>query len=135
MDPISRFCMCELQVVQHTMALLCALAQLEPGLSEVIVSSPCLGSALSFSLLRTPELLVRKKVAEGVMNMAQIKIDKPSQVCPTLVRSSIVSMDTSRVEPYPCIVSCHDEGWIVSGRTFSKLGVSSGTLVPPGTIL
>lgn len=97
--------MCEPQVVQHTMALLCALAQLEPGLSEVIVSSPCLGSALSFSLLRTPELLVRKKVAEGVMNMAQMKLDKPSQVCPALIRSFNMSVDTSRVEFYPCIVS------------------------------
>lgn len=53
------------------MSLLGTLTELQPGLSEVMLSSPGLGPALEFSLLHTPEKLVRKGVAGGVLRMAR----------------------------------------------------------------
>lgn len=58
------------KVVQHTLALLGTLTELQPGLSEVMLGSPGLGPALEFSLLHTPERLVRKEVSAGVLRMA-----------------------------------------------------------------
>lgn len=59
-----------IKVIQHTLSLLGTLTELEPGLSEVMLSSPGLGPALGFSLLHTPERLVRKEVSAGVLGMA-----------------------------------------------------------------
>eukprot|EP00903_Cladosiphon_okamuranus_P019913 g18301.t2 len=60
----------EAEVVQHTMSLLGTLTELQPELSSVMLSSPGLGPALEFSLLHTPEKLVRKEVSTGVLRMA-----------------------------------------------------------------
>lgn len=68
-----------LQVVQHTMSLLGTLTELQPELSSVMLSSPGLGPALEFSLLHTPEKLVRKEVSIGVLRMA-ISLRKKSKV-------------------------------------------------------
>ena len=67
------------QVVQHTMSLLGTLAELQPGLSGVLLSSPGLGPALEFSLLHTPERLVRAKVSSGVIRMV-LTLRSTSQV-------------------------------------------------------
>lgn len=68
-----------LQVVQHTMSLLAALTELEPELCSVMLSSPGLGPALEFSLLHTPEKLVRREVSTGVLRMA-IQLRETSKV-------------------------------------------------------
>ncbi|CAB1113461.1 unnamed protein product [Ectocarpus sp. CCAP 1310/34] len=67
------------EVVQHTMSLLCTLTELQPELSSVMLSSPGLGPALEFSLLHTPEKLVRREVSTGVLRMA-ISLRKTSKV-------------------------------------------------------
>lgn len=68
-----------LQVVQHTMSLLGTLTELQPELSSVMLSSPGLGPALEFSLLHTPEKLVRTEVSKGVLRMA-VSLRKKSKV-------------------------------------------------------
>ena len=64
------------------MSLLGTLTKLQPELSSVMLSSPGLGPALEFSLLHTPENLVRKEVSTGVLRMA-ISLRKKSKVCTT----------------------------------------------------
>eukprot|EP00752_Nemacystus_decipiens_P004045 g3704.t1 len=66
------------EVVQHTMSLLGTLTEFQPELSSVMLSSPGLGPALEFSLLHTPEKLVRKEVSTGVLRMA-ISLRKKSK--------------------------------------------------------
>lgn len=73
------------------MSLLGTLAELQPGLSEVLLSSPGLGPALEFSLLHTPERLVRAKVSSGVTRMA-LTLRSTSQVlsqCPPTVFTTL----------------------------------------------
>ena len=74
------------------MSLLGTLTELQPELSSVMLSSPGLGPALEFSLLHTPEKLVRKEVSTGVLRMA-ISLRKKSKVC-TLLRLSSCYMCT-----------------------------------------
>lgn len=61
------------------MSLLGTLTELQPELSSVMLSSPGLGPALEFSLLHTPEKLVRKEVSTGVLRMA-VSLRKTSKV-------------------------------------------------------
>lgn len=61
------------------MSLLGTLTELQPELSSVMLSSPGLGPALEFSLLHTPEKLVRKEVSTGVLRMA-VSLRKKSKV-------------------------------------------------------
>lgn len=56
--------------MQHTLSLLGTLTDLQPGLSEVMLSSPGLGPTLEFSLLHTPDKFVRTEVSAGVLRMA-----------------------------------------------------------------
>lgn len=66
--------------MQHTLSLLGTLTDLQPGLSEVMLSSAGLGPALEFSLLHTPEKLVRREVSAGVLRMA-LALRPTSKVC------------------------------------------------------
>ncbi|CAM9113487.1 unnamed protein product [Discosporangium mesarthrocarpum] len=60
----------EAEVMQHTMTILVTLALHKPELLDVILNYPHLGSTLEYSLLSTPEKMVRKEVAAGVLRMA-----------------------------------------------------------------
>lgn len=88
--------------MQHTLSLLGTLTELQPGLSEVMLSSPGLGPALEFSLLHTPERLVRKEVSAGVLRMA-ISLRSTSKVCHA-VWSKVVAYDPFRLMQSPFVV-------------------------------
>jgi len=90
-----------LQVVQHTMSLLGTLTELQPELSSVMLSSPGLGPALEFSLLHTPERLVRKEVSTGVLRMA-LSLRKKSKVVPTVLMQRVHDRIMRFVYPVGC---------------------------------
>ncbi|CAM9482017.1 unnamed protein product [Scytosiphon promiscuus] len=107
----------EAEVVQHTMSLLAALTELEPELCSVMLSSPGLGPALEFSLLHTPEKLVRREVSTGVLRMAvQLREKSKEDSVQGFLRLLLpflpeVEQYESRCETYLNLV-----GWLIGQR-------------------
>ncbi len=85
------------------MSLLGTLTELQPELSSVMLSSPGLGPALEFSLLHTPEKLVRKEVSSGVLRMA-ISLRKKSKVSQRL--RFLLSHATRTLSHHAMCMSC-----------------------------
>ncbi|CAM9139957.1 unnamed protein product [Choristocarpus tenellus] len=102
----------ETEVVQRTMATLVTLTLHEPTLLDVILTFPDLGSTLEFSLLRTPEEMVQKEVAQGVLQMAlrlrQSAQEDPVQVFLRLLLDLLPVVDDfqDRCSCYFWLVAC-----------------------------
>ncbi|CAM9534532.1 unnamed protein product, partial [Ectocarpus sp. 8 AP-2014] len=102
------------EVVQHTMSLLGTLTELQPELSSVMLSSPGLGPALEFSLLHTPEKLVRREVSTGVLRMA-ISLRKTSKEDSVQVFLRLLLPFLPEVEQYEsrCDTYLNLVGWLI----------------------